>query len=149
MSPGIHFYSIDVRLNLKSRRLLKKWILEIIQREGSQAGHLSYIFCSDDHLLGMNREWLQHDTLTDVITFDLSSPVTGHSGIYGEVYISLDRIRENARQFKVSTREECCRVMAHGLLHLLGYGDKGKAEKQRMRQKEDLYLSLLRDSGLL
>jgi len=149
MSSGIHFYSIDISLSLKSRRLLKKWLTDIILREGSQPGHLSYIFCSDAHLLGMNRVWLKHDTLTDVITFDLSGPATGAPGIYGEVYISLDRVRENARQFKVSTREECCRVMAHGLLHLLGYADKSKSEKQVMRQKEDLYLSLLRDSGLL
>jgi probable rRNA maturation factor len=148
MASPVHFYSVDVSLNLKSRRLLKKWIEDLVNLENSSIEEISFIFCSDAHLLSMNKTWLHHDSLTDVITFNLAGQSDPRSGIKGEVYISLERVKENAAEFIISQKEECCRVMAHGVLHLLGYSDKTKVQKQQMRQKEDLYLSLLRESGL-
>ena len=100
---------------------------------------LNYIFCSDHLLLDINQEYLSHDTYTDIITFDYSD-IPGR--IEGDIYISVDRIAENAAKFKVSLREELARVMAHGLLHLCGFGDKTPAEKVEMRKEEEMALSL-------
>jgi len=150
MKPAaIHIYSEGVSLNLTGRRLLKQWIADMALTEGSFIDAVNFIFCNDAFLLSMNNTYLRHDTLTDVITFDYSEHPDKSKGISGEIYISLERVRENAKDFKVSVREETCRVMAHGVLHLLGYGDKNAAQKKAMRQKEDLYLSLLRTSGNL
>ncbi|MEI6575725.1 MAG: rRNA maturation RNase YbeY [Bacteroidota bacterium] len=145
-SSTVHFYTVDVSLNLKSRRLLKTWIKDLVNKENADLIAINFIFCSDSYLLSMNQEWLQHDTLTDVITFDLSDKSTKNRLINGEVYISLERLKANAAEYKVSVREETCRVMAHGVLHLLGYSDKTSSQKKLMRQKENLYLSLLRNS---
>ena len=148
-SPAIHIYSENVTLNLKGRRVIKQWITDLTEKEGSGIAGVNFIFCSDAFLLDLNKTYLKHDTLTDVITFNFSEENEKGSGISGEIYISLDRVRENAREFKVSVQEESCRVMVHGVLHLLGYSDKSAAQKKLMRQKEDLYLSLLRVSGAL
>lgn len=147
MTSPIHYYSEGVRLNLKDRRLLKQWISDFTKLEGSHIAAVNFIFCSDSFLLTLNKSYLNHDTLTDVITFDFSEGPVKSSGISGEIYISLERVRENAREYKVSVQEESCRVMAHGVLHLLGYSDKTAIQKKVMRQKEDLYLSLLLASG--
>ena len=100
---------------------------------------LNYIFCSDAFLLSLNVEYLNHNTLTDVITFDNSDD---SKGIQGEIYISIDRIRENAKKYRVPFERELHRVMIHGLLHLLGYADKTPLQKKMMRKKESTYLSL-------
>jgi len=101
-------------------------------------GDINYIFCSDSYLLKLNQEFLSHQTYTDIITFDYSVGKT----ISGEIYISLDRIKENANHFNVSPQEELLRVMIHGVLHLSGYRDKKRAEKSIMRKKEEACLSL-------
>ncbi len=109
------------------------WLHAISGSEGFELGALTYIFCSDDYLLRLNQEYLKHDTLTDIITFDY---VSGKL-ISGDVYISLDRVSENALAFEVSKEEELLRVMAHGLLHLCGYGDKTHENQEIMTKKEN------------
>lgn len=128
---------------LKNKLLLKQWLNKVVQTESEEQkkiGNLNYIFCTDDYLHNMNMEYLQHDTLTDVITFDNSEKP---NRIEGDIFISIERINDNAQTYKVPTNTELHRVMVHGLLHLLGYGDKTDAESQLMRTKENHYLLLL------
>ncbi|HRE51852.1 MAG TPA: rRNA maturation RNase YbeY [Flavitalea sp.] len=124
---------------LKERLRLKRFIKELAIREGRSPDRLDYIFCSDDYLHDINMRFLQHDDLTDIITFDLSEH---KNSIKGEIYISIERVRENALVFKTGFVRELHRVMFHGILHLLGYGDKTPGEKKRMRSKEDECLEL-------
>ncbi len=114
------------------------WINRIISSEGFDLGHIDYIFCSDDYLLGLNLEYLNHDTLTDIITFDY----TYGKNISGDIFISTDRVAENAESFAVGFSNELLRVMSHGLLHLMGYGDKTEKESAIMRQKEEEKMQL-------
>lgn len=133
---------------LKSKLLHKQWLSKIVQTESNEQkkiGTLNYIFCTDDYLHNMNVAYLQHDTLTDVITFDNSET---SNRIEGDIFISIDRIKDNAQTYNVPANTELHRVMVHGLLHLLGYGDKTNAETQLMRAKENEYL-LLMDNALL
>jgi rRNA maturation RNase YbeY len=134
----IHFFSEDITYTLKNKGLLRTWIKNTIIEEGFKLRELNFIFCSDSYLLTMNQEYLNHDTLTDIITFDNSE---NQREIVGDIFISLERIQENAQSFKVKTEDELHRVMIHGTLHLLGYADKGKEAKALMTDKEDLYLS--------
>ena len=135
----IHFYSLDRKSTLKDRKKLKIFIESLFAREKKNLGSLSYIFCSDEHLLGMNKEFLQHDFYTDVITFDLS---TSKKETEAEVYLSVDRIKENAKLAGVTFTEEIHRVIFHGALHLCGYKDKKSTEIDLMRQAENKYLNL-------
>lgn len=135
----VHFYNIDRRPTLKERRRLKLFIENLFIQKKMRLGSLVYIFCSDKHLLGINNEFLKHDFYTDVITFDLSSIITE---IKGEVYISADRIKDNAKKEGVSFREELHRVIFHGALHLCGYNDKKKEDALIMRSMENKYLQL-------
>lgn len=134
----IHFFLEDISFTLKQKGLIKSWVKNIIVEEGFKLKELNFIFCSDNYLLSMNQDYLKHDTLTDIITFDNSEQ---KRVIVGDIFISLERIRENAQSFKVTTESELHRVMIHGTLHLLGYADKGKEAKALMTSKEDLYLS--------
>lgn len=109
------------------------WISRILSSEEFQLGQLDYIFCSDDFLLELNKEYLNHDTFTDIITFDYSNGKT----ISGDIFISSERVKENAQIFGVDFKNELLRVMSHGVLHLMGYGDKSTLEKELMRTKED------------
>jgi probable rRNA maturation factor len=118
---------------------LRKWILAAIKKEKFTLSSLNYIFCSDDHLLSMNISHLHHKTYTDIITFDLSSE---KKKITGEIYISIDRVKENAAIYKVPFSTELKRVMIHGVLHLCGYKDKTEKDVKRMRAREDFYLPL-------
>ena len=136
----IYFFSEEVKYTIKNKILIRNWINDTIIAEGYQLDELNFILCSDEYLLAMNQQYLKHDTYTDVITFDNSE---GLKTILGDIFISIERIQENARQFKTRTQAELCRVMIHGTLHLLGYPDKGKAAKTVMTQKEDQYLALL------
>jgi rRNA maturation RNase YbeY len=115
------------------------FLTELASSEKTQLDRLDIIFCSDDYLLNINKSFLNHDYFTDIITFDLTPPKT--SAIIGEIYISVDRIISNAQDFNTSIKEECHRVIFHGLLHLCGYKDKKKEEKSRMTKKENEYLS--------
>lgn len=110
-----------------------KWLEGIATSESKTIGEISYVFCSDEFLLKINQDYLDHDTFTDIITFDYCE----EGLINGEIYISTDRVKENASNFGVSFINELQRVMAHGLLHLCGYGDKTEAEAQLMRDKEN------------
>lgn len=135
----IHFFSEDISYTLKQKLLVRNWINQTILAEGYRLGELSFIFTSDEYLLKINREYLNHDNYTDIITFDNSD---AEKLIKGDIFISIERIRENAGKFNVNERDELHRVMIHGTLHLLGYPDKGKEAKKVMTTKEDHYLSL-------
>lgn len=134
----IHFFTEDISYTLKQKSLIRNWIRETIINEGYKLRELNFIFCTDEYLLSINQQYLQHDTFTDIITFDNSDKKTD---ISGDIFISLDRVRENALNFKVNEKDELHRVMIHGTLHLLGYPDKDKAAKAVMTEKENYYLS--------
>ena len=119
--------------------MLKLQIEQLFIKERVVLDSLSYVFCSDEYLLKINREFLNHDFYTDIITFDLSETQVG---VIGEIYISLDRVKENAAGLGISFSEELLRVLFHGALHLCGYRDKKKAEIMEMRKKEEQYLRL-------
>ena len=138
--PAIHYFTEDISFTLKHKTIIRNWLKETIAAEGYTLEELNFIFCSDEYLLGINQQYLDHDTYTDVITFDNAEEL---KTIAGDIFISIDRIRENAAEFKKDFQNELCRVMVHGTLHLLGYTDKSKADKVRMTGKEDHYLSNL------
>ncbi len=134
----IHFFSEDTGFTLSKQNAVKSWISGIIQKEKLKEGEINYIFCSDEYLHEINLQYLNHDTYTDIITFDQSDG----ADLSADIYISIDRVTENASEQQVSFRDELHRVMIHGILHLAGYGDKTPKEKQLMREKEDVSLSL-------
>lgn len=135
--PRISFFEEDIQYNLKEKLKVKQWIKDTIVAEGYKLNELTYIFCSDAYLLQINRQYLDHDTYTDIITFDNSS----EKGIItGDIFISIDRIRENAAKFDQSVTDELHRVIIHGTLHLLGYKDKTAIDSKNMTQMEDKYL---------
>ena len=136
---AIRFHSADRSLEIKGKTGLKFFIESLFRKEGKKLASLSYVFCSDAFLLQMNRDYLQHDYYTDIITFGLSE--AGHP-IEAEIYISLDRVKDNARVHGCTYKEEVLRVVFHGALHLCGYSDKKKSEITLMRDKEDHYLRL-------
>lgn len=129
----------DVRFDLRGRQRLRAWIEQVVRNADKRVGEIGYVFCSDDHLLTVNRQFLNHDTYTDIITFDY---VSGDM-VSGDIIISVDRVRENAKQMKLPFSEELHRVMIHGVLHLLGQGDKSERESKEMRAKENVALQLL------
>jgi rRNA maturation RNase YbeY len=132
----ISFFLADISYQLRSRLLLRHWLLKTINKEGYQPGDINIILCSDEYLYKLNVQYLNHRTYTDIITFDSSSG----KELSGELYISLDRVRDNAREQKVSVSDELHRVMIHGILHLCGYKDKTSISKKRMSEREDYYL---------
>ena len=138
MGSQIVFHSEDVSFRLTQRRALRDWFERSFKQEGCSGGDINFVFCSDDHLHGINVEYLQHDTYTDIITFDYSDQKV----ISGDIFISIERVRENAKAFKVAVQDELHRVMIHGLLHLMGYKDKTDEQQSEMTSKEDYYLSL-------
>jgi len=136
--PLIHFFEEQIRFKLSKPRKTTAWILEVISLEKSTTKGLNFIFCNDSYLRKINIEYLRHHNLTDIITFDYSE----ESGIQGDVYISIQRVKENALKFNTEFDDELHRVIVHGVLHLLGYSDKTTRAKATMRKKEDAYLSL-------
>ena len=136
ISPTIRFHFLK-KISLSQRETVKSALLALFKKERKKLAQLDYIFVSDERLLEINREFLQHDDYTDIITFPLSErgePITG------EIYISVDRVRENAAKFATNIRTELLRVIFHGALHLCGYGDKTPPEERKMRQLEEKYL---------
>lgn len=132
----VHFCTEDITFSLKEKLKHKAWLNEVAKQEGKRILELSYVFCSDDYLLQINQEYLNHDTLTDIVTFDNSEDP---KKIEGDIFISIDRVKENGDA--LGTKEtELKRVMVHGLLHLLGYKDKKKEDKAVMTEKEDFYI---------
>ncbi|WP_026998552.1 rRNA maturation RNase YbeY [Eisenibacter elegans] len=137
--PPIDFFVEDIDFALPNPTQTADWIANVVDTEGGQLEELTYVFCSDEYLHKINLEYLDHDTYTDIITFDNSED---EEGIVGDIFISIDRVRENAQQLQVPFEQELHRVLIHGVLHLLGYPDKTEAEAQAMRQKEDQCLAL-------
>lgn len=135
----VHFISNKIKFKLKNPRKVSAWIKNVVKQEGASTEEINYIFCSDAYLLAINEGYLKHDSLTDIITFNYSE---NPSLVEGEIYISIDRVKENAAKFHALFEDELSRVMIHGVLHLLGYNDKTHAEKTRMRKKEEACLSL-------
>ena len=136
--PVIRFFEEDIAYKLKNKTAVKHWIADTIRAEGYQLKELTYIFCSDAYLLQINQQYLDHDTFTDIITFDNSDIA---SVIVGDIFISIERVRENALAFDIAETDELHRVIIHGALHLVGYTDKTVVTKQKMTQKEDFYLN--------
>ena len=120
------------------RTLYRLWIREMVQSKNRKIGDVNYIFCSDDYLLDINQQYLNHDTYTDIITFDYCEGEV----LNGDIFISVERVRENAQKFEVSFQEELVRVMAHGILHLCGYKDKTKPQAAEMRKQEKWAIEL-------
>lgn len=136
---AVHFFFADTLVTLRHRTNLKKFIKTIFEEEGYLLDSVNYIFCSDEYLLDINRRFLKHDYYTDIVTFDLSKP---KNPIESEIYISVDRVRDNALHLNEPFKFELHRVIFHGALHLCGYKDKTKREKLSMRAREAKYLEL-------
>ncbi|HEB62193.1 MAG TPA: rRNA maturation RNase YbeY [Bacteroidetes bacterium] len=135
----ISFHIEEIDFQIQNKEKLIHWIESTIIKENKSLNTISYIFCSDEYLHKINLQYLQHDTLTDIITF----PYNDGDNIEGDIFISIDRIKENSQIFKTSFDKELHRVMIHGVLHLIGYGDKSPEEKSLMTQNENKYLSFL------
>ena len=133
----VFFNYADRRLFLRSKKLIRLFIEEIFSTERKHLERVDYVFCSDSYLLKINQNFLSHNYYTDTITFDLSETA---NSITGEIYISVDRVKDNAKLLTASFEEEFLRVVLHGALHLCGYKDKTKSDKKRMRAREDFYL---------
>lgn len=140
--PKINFFSQDIPFKIPKSGKARTWIREVILREKKTLASINYIFCSDDYLGTLNQQYLNHATLTDILTFDHSE---NSQNIEGDIFISIDRVSENARFFKTTVDEEIHRVLIHGVLHLIGYKDKTSRQKSQMREKENAYLSLRKE----
>ncbi len=139
MKPEVYFFNEQIDFQLKDKRKIRAWIIQTIENEDRKSGVLNFIFTTDELLLRLNQDYLNHYTLTDIITFDLSEE---EGMISGDVYISIERARENARAYKEPFNREVRRLIIHGVLHLLGYRDKTREEQALMRSREEYYLSL-------
>lgn len=135
-------YNYECDFILQNEGELTSWIGEVIQLEHKKEGEISYIFCSDDYLYDLNVEYLDHRTLTDIISFDYSMG----NQISGDIFISVERVMDNSKDYKVEFDEELRRVMVHGILHYCGYKDKSESEQSAIRAKEDEYLKLYPNS---
>ena len=134
MSAFVHFHYVGPSFHFPKRKAVKQFLLDLARQEGHALERLDYIFCDDEYLLSINRQFLQHDYYTDIITFPYAAKGMPLSG---DIYISIDRVRENAASLVIPFQKELLRVLVHGLLHLCGYRDKTKAEIIRMRARED------------
>ena len=133
----ISYFNEDIKFQLKGKLLNNRWLKMVVESEVKRLGDLSIIFCSDPYILDINLRYLQHDYFTDIITFDYCEKDI----LSGDLFISIDSVRENAGFYKASFETELRRVMVHGLLHLIGYDDHTPEEQKTMRAKEDYYLS--------
>ncbi len=136
MADTISFYSQGISFSLKNKSKITKWTLSVVKQEKHKCDNINFIFCSDKYLVKLNKKYLRQNTLTDIITFDYSGV-----SIQSDIFISIDRVKENAKKFSVSFENELHRVMIHGVLHLCGYNDKSVSDTKRIRAKEDFYLS--------
>jgi len=135
---NISFHNESVKNKTPSKRLLKAWIKEFVSHHGKKVGELAIVFCSDEKILEVNQNFLQHDYYTDIITFDYSEGEI----ISGDIFISVERVQENATSHQVDYNTELLRVLAHGVLHLIGFQDKEEKKKVEMTRNEDLCMSL-------
>lgn len=143
MATAITFQTEEIKFVLKEKLRNKAWLLKLAKKEQYTIAELNYIFCSDEYLLNINVEYLNHDTYTDIITFDNSEDAKSKS-IEGDILISIERVKENAVKFKTTFENELQRVMAHGLLHLMGYKDKSPKASALMRLKEEEAMALFK-----
>ena len=134
----IHFYTENIDFKLPNPQKIRRWISAVVEKEQKKYNEIAYIFCDDAYLYTLNVDYLDHDTYTDIITFDYSN----FPFISGDLFISVERVRENAQNFSTDFQQELHRVMIHGILHLCGYADKTPEEEKNMRAKEDFYLPL-------
>ena len=133
----IVFFNEDIDFKFQHKNLLKKWLKKVAETEGFKMKNLNYIFCSDEYLHKINVEYLEHDTYTDIITFDNSEE---ESDIEGDIFVSIERIKDNSQELKTVFEDEFKRVLVHGLLHLCGYDDHSDEDELMMRNKEDFYI---------
>ncbi|MCC7464914.1 MAG: rRNA maturation RNase YbeY [Saprospiraceae bacterium] len=134
----VSFHFEEVSFELPNEQRLSSWLQGVAESEGKEFVEVQYVFCTDEKLREMNVEYLDHDYYTDVITFPYSD-----QAVHGDVFISYDRVADNAQRLEVPFELELCRVLVHGVLHLCGYLDKSDEEEKRMREKEDFYLGRL------
>lgn len=146
----INFQNEDIKFRLKNKTILKQWIGAVISGKKRKTGAITFIFCSDDYLIKLNKQYLNHNTFTDIITFDYSAEDTkkfplskGDRGISGDIFISIERVKENSAKYSRSFENELHRVIIHGILHLLGYTDKSNIAKKEMTKQEDICLKIL------
>lgn len=142
----IRYYTEDIKFNLSQKRLVSNWLKLIAERSAKKIGDLNYIFCSDPYLLNINQQYLGHNYYTDIITFDYSedySEVGKEDKIYGDIYISIDTINHNSVEYGEGFDKELHRVIAHGLLHLIGFDDVTPELQKEMTRQENLSLDLL------
>ena len=132
-------FNYETNFKLDNKLKISDWISKVIISEGFVEGHINYVFCNDEYLHKLNIEFLNHDTLTDIISFDYTLGKTVH----GDIFISIERVIENAKDFNVPFYNELCRVIIHGVLHYCGYKDKTNSDAKIMRSKEDYYLERL------
>ncbi len=133
---AIHFHEKEITAGIKNKNLLKKWLKDLILKENASLGQINIVFTSDSNVLELNKKYLSRDYLTDIITFEY----TENQAIAGDLYISITRVKDNSERFDVAFNMELKRVIVHGILHLLGYGDRNEKEKSLMRKMEDRYL---------
>jgi rRNA maturation RNase YbeY len=136
MSSKINFFTEEIKYILRDKTAIRKWLIDAASNEGCKVEEVNIIFCSDAYLSEYNKRYLKHDSLTDIITFDNSEGKT----LSGDIFISIERVCENAIKFKVTENQELKRVMVHGILHLCGYKDKTASERKKMRETEDKYM---------
>lgn len=140
---AIHFFSEDTKFELSQKLKRKNWLKKIAETEGFKIQELNYIFCSDEYLYQINVDYLDHDDYTDIITFDNSEE---EKAIEGDIFISIDRVKENAQKHQQTEERELSRVISHGLYHLTGYKDKSESEANQMRAKEEFAIELFEKS---
>lgn len=142
---NIHFHNEDNKYTLREKTKIKQWLVNAAKKEGYNIEELNYIFCSDEYVLQVNQQFLNHNYYTDIITFDnADKEQKKQKQLVSDIFISIDRCKENAKEYKITTTQELHRLLIHGLLHLCGYKDKTKATKQVMTIKEDSYLAKLK-----
>lgn len=141
--PEINFINEKIKFELKGKSRIKKWVTGVIVKEKHEPGTICYVFCSDKYMVGINKKYLKHNYYTDIITFDYTESKTGKGNkkvISGDIFISIGRVKENARDLGTQFDDELRRVIIHGVLHLMGYSDKTKTGQKEMRHKEDIYI---------
>jgi probable rRNA maturation factor len=138
VNSNIRFFSEEINFTFKKKIKTRNWLSNVIREENNSPQNINYIFCSDEYLLELNKKYLHHNTFTDILTFpDLSNS----KKISGDIYISIERTKENAEKYQQTFDKELARIMVHGILHLLGYKDKAPEDKELMTLKEDYYLT--------
>jgi probable rRNA maturation factor len=140
VSSSIQFFSEGIPFTLKNKTSIRKWLNVVVREENKKPWYINFIFCSDEYLFELNKTYLKHETLTDIITFPYQEDI---NTISGDIFISIDRVKENATKFRQDLEKELHRVMVHGVLHLIGYSDHGKKKKEIMTEREDHFLERL------